>query len=174
MDVPCVQVLLVSVSLIAYIIWTNVFESDLDYLCYSSSSSTNDFYSTNCASSDDYTNLGMWFTFLILYNNFVPISLYVSVEMVNYVQAYCIDSDICLYDEASDTPALARTSNMNGDLAAVQYVFSDKTGTLTQNVMKFRRCSVGGHVFGNVEPAAGDNPDRQTIQGLELRYAGGD
>jgi P-type E1-E2 ATPase len=58
---------------------------------------------------------------------------------------------------------------MNGDLAAVQYVFSDKTGTLTQNVMKFRRCSVAGQVFGNVQASPDDNPDRAMIEGLELR-----
>lgn len=54
--------------------------------CYDYSTSDNSFYADNCEDSEDYSYLGMWFTFLILYNNFVPISLYVSVEMVNYVQ----------------------------------------------------------------------------------------
>jgi phospholipid-transporting ATPase len=53
-----------------------------------------------------------------------------------------------MYHEAQDTPALARTSNMNGDLGQIEYVFSDKTGTLTCNEMKFRRCAVGRQVFG--------------------------
>ncbi len=52
-------------------------------------------------------------------------------------------------------PAVARTSNMNGDLAQVQYVFSDKTGTLTRNIMEFRRCSVAGAVYGNVDAPSG-------------------
>lgn len=48
----------------------------------------------------------------------------------------------------------------NGDLASVQYVFSDKTGTLTRNIMEFRRCSVAGTVYGNMDaaPDGGDAP----------------
>ncbi|CAN0020880.1 unnamed protein product, partial [Choristocarpus tenellus] len=104
----------------------------------------------NCDSSTSTADLGQWFTFLILYNNFIPISLYVTLEMVNAIQASFIDEDLEMYDKEQDTPALARTSNMNGDLGQVEYVFSDKTGTLTQNVMKFKRCSVEGQVYGEL------------------------
>jgi phospholipid-transporting ATPase len=67
-----------------------------------------------------------------------------------------------MYDEASDTPALARTSNQNGDLGQIEYVFSDKTGTLTCNEMKFRRCTVGESVFGAplVEPTVAEDPSK--------------
>ena len=50
--------------------------------------------------------------------------------------------------EDAKYPALARTSNMNADLGMIAHVFSDKTGTLTQNVMKFKKCAVGGQVYG--------------------------
>lgn len=55
-----------------------------------------------------------------------------------------------------DTPAAARSSNMAADLGQIEYVFSDKTGTLTQNLMKFKRCSVNGRIYGEVDKATKD------------------
>ena len=43
-----------------------------------------------------------------------------------------------------DSYALARTSNLNEELGQIKYVFSDKTGTLTMNVMEYKKCTVGG------------------------------
>lgn len=53
----------------------------------------------NCEDSTASSDVGQWFTFLILFNNFVPISLYVTLELVNFVQAAFIDEDILMYDE---------------------------------------------------------------------------
>lgn len=91
-----------------------------------------------------------WITFLILYNNLIPISLYVTIEAVKVIQAYLINTDLGMYYEKNDTPALARTSNLNEELGQVQYIFSDKTGTLTQNLMQFRKCSIAGIAYGAV------------------------
>ena len=55
--------------------------------------------------------------------------------------------DIDMYHEESNTPAMARTSNLNEELGLVKYIFSDKTGTLTRNVMEFKKCSVARHVY---------------------------
>ena len=52
-----------------------------------------------------------------------------------------------MYHEESNTAAVARTSSLNEELGQVQYIFSDKTGTLTENIMLFRRFSVGGAAF---------------------------
>lgn len=55
--------------------------------------------------------------------------------------------DIEMYNEESNTPAMARTSNLNEELGMVKYVFTDKTGTLTRNVMEFKKCSIAGQIY---------------------------
>ena len=86
-------------------------------------------------------------TFIILFNNLIPISLQVTLEVVRFVQATFINMDIEMYHPESDTPAMARTSNLNEELGMVGYVFTDKTGTLTKNIMEFKRCSVSGKIY---------------------------
>nr|CAD7426833.1 unnamed protein product [Timema monikensis] len=86
-------------------------------------------------------------TFIILYNNLIPISLQVSLEVVRFAQANFINMDTDMYHEESDTPAVARTSNLNEELGQVKYIFSDKTGTLTRNVMDFKKCSIAENIY---------------------------
>ena len=88
-------------------------------------------------------------TFFILYNNLIPISLLVTIEFVKFIQAYYINKDSEMYHEGTDTYALARTSNLNEELGQIKYVFSDKTGTLTENVMNFKECSIAGEKFSS-------------------------
>lgn len=83
-------------------------------------------------------------TFLILFNSFIPISLMVTMEVVKYVQSMLIDRDLDMYYEKTDTAAVARSSSLIEELGQVEYVFSDKTGTLTCNEMEFRECSIAG------------------------------
>ena len=88
-------------------------------------------------------------TAFILYSYLIPISLYVSIEMVKVVQAFVfIGRDRAMYHPESDTPAVARTSNLNEELGMVNTVLTDKTGTLTRNVMEFFKASVGGVSYG--------------------------
>jgi phospholipid-transporting ATPase len=79
----------------------------------------------------------------------IPISLYVSIEMVKVYQSmFLIPRDQEMYHRESDTPALARTSNLQEELGMVTTVLSDKTGTLTRNVMEFFKCSIAGVSYG--------------------------
>ncbi|KAF9453983.1 phospholipid-translocating P-type ATPase [Macrolepiota fuliginosa MF-IS2] len=89
-------------------------------------------------------------TFIILYNNLIPISLIVTMEVVKFQQAQFINSDLDMYYAKTDTPALCRTSSLVEELGQIEYVFSDKTGTLTCNEMEFRCCSIGGVAYADV------------------------
>ncbi|KAL2534070.1 putative phospholipid-transporting ATPase 4 [Abeliophyllum distichum] len=87
-------------------------------------------------------------TALMLYGYLIPISLYVSIEVVKVLQAMFINHDIHMYDEETGTPAEARTSNLNEELGQVDTILSDKTGTLTCNQMDFLKCSIAGSPYG--------------------------
>ncbi|XP_073434864.1 phospholipid-transporting ATPase IF isoform X2 [Dendrobates tinctorius] len=82
--------------------------------------------------------------FLVLYNFIIPISLYVTVEMQKFLGSFFIGWDLDLYHEESNQRAQVNTSDLNEELGQVEYVFTDKTGTLTENEMQFRECSVNG------------------------------
>lgn len=84
--------------------------------------------------------------FIILFNTMIPLSLYVSLEIVKVGQFFMLD-DIEMYDPVSDTPMEARTTTINEELGQITHIFSDKTGTLTDNDMVFRKFSVAGYAF---------------------------
>ena len=98
--------------------------------------------------------LEQWIVFFLLYNNFIPISLYVTIELVNVGQAFMVANDLQIYDEPLDCPAVVRSSNLCQELGMVSNVFSDKTGTLTRNEMKFVKFVVGGVFYDVVEGEA--------------------
>jgi P-type E1-E2 ATPase len=62
----------------------------------------------------------------------VPISLYVSIEFIRLLQSKFIDWDVKMYYEPNNVPAQARTTTLNEELGQIEYIFSDKTGTLTR------------------------------------------
>ncbi|XP_066506319.1 phospholipid-transporting ATPase ID [Hoplias malabaricus] len=98
--------------------------------------------------------LTFW-SYVIILNTVVPISLYVSVEILRLGNSYYIDWDRKMYHTKTDTPAQARTTTLNEELGQIKYIFSDKTGTLTQNIMTFNRCSINGKSYGEVVDFAG-------------------
>jgi phospholipid-translocating ATPase len=117
-------------------------------------------FANNTATSADFFEFGTiagtpakdgivtFWTCVILFQNLVPISLYISIEIVKTAQVLFIYSDIEMYYEKLDYPCIPKSWNISDDLGQIEYIFSDKTGTLTQNVMEFKKCSVNGVPYG--------------------------
>ncbi|KAJ7549483.1 hypothetical protein O6H91_07G055400 [Diphasiastrum complanatum] len=98
-----------------------------------------------------------WFDFVVIPLRFellcsimIPISIKVSLDLAKSFYSKFIDWDLQMYDEKSDTPAVATNTAISEDLGQVEYILTDKTGTLTENVMVFKRCCIKGVCYGNV------------------------
>ena len=91
-------------------------------------------------------------TYWVLFSSLVPISLFVTVELVKYWHGILINDDLDIYYDQTNTPANCRTSSLVEELGMVGFVFSDKTGTLTCNMMEFKQCSIGGIQYAEEVP----------------------
>ncbi|ROW12833.1 hypothetical protein VMCG_00743 [Cytospora schulzeri] len=91
-------------------------------------------------------------TYWVLFSALVPISLFVTVELVKYWHGILINDDLDMYYDKNDTPANCRTSSLVEELGMVEYVFSDKTGTLTCNMMEFKQCTIAGIMYADDVP----------------------
>ncbi|KAJ6515969.1 phospholipid-translocating ATPase [Mycena sanguinolenta] len=101
-----------------------------------------------------------WVYAFLTFQDIIPISLYISMEIVRSFQAAFIFFDKDIWYAKSDQPTIAKSWNLTDDLGQIEYIFSDKTGTLTQNLMIFRQCSVGGKAYtGDVVEEAESKPE---------------
>uniref|UniRef100_A0A8C4UBR9 Phospholipid-transporting ATPase n=1 Tax=Falco tinnunculus TaxID=100819 RepID=A0A8C4UBR9_FALTI len=103
-------------------------------------------YDTQDFSSPYRGFLNFW-GYIIVLNTMVPISLYMSVEVICLGQSYFINWDLQMYYPKKDTAVKARTTMLNEQLGQIHYIFSDKMGTLTQNIMTFKKCCINGQRY---------------------------
>ncbi|CAI9287444.1 unnamed protein product [Lactuca saligna] len=103
-----------------------------------------------------------FFAFLssvIVFQIMIPISLYITMELVRLGQSYFMIEDKHMYDSSTNSRFQCRSLNINEDLGQIRYVFSDKTGTLTENKMEFRKASVFGKHYHNPPIVDKTNPE---------------
>ena len=99
-----------------------------------------------------------FFTWFIIFAQFIPISLLVTMEVVKFVQARFMEWDIQMYHRLqgkTDKFCKVQNSNLNEELGQIEFVFSDKTGTLTDNSLDFRKCVIGDTNYGTGETEIG-------------------
>jgi phospholipid-transporting ATPase len=104
-------------------------------------------------------------TWVIICTNFVPISLLVTMESIKLFQGMFIEWDIDMYDKETVSGCKVQCSTLNEELGQVKYVFSDKTGTLTKNYMKYKMMSIGEKIYGSFE-SQNDNKENDSTQGI--------
>ncbi|GKU91466.1 hypothetical protein SLEP1_g5336 [Rubroshorea leprosula] len=146
-------------------VWLRRHRDELDYIVFFGKQE----YSTGAAKDYNYYGWGaeMFLTFLmavIVFQIMIPISLYISMELVRVGQAYFMIRDTQMYDEASDSRFQCRSLNINEDLGQIKYVFSDKTGTLTENKMEFRCASIWGVDFSGGNGASQNQQNGYSVQ----------
>ena len=98
-------------------------------------------------------------TFWILYSYFIPNSLFVTIEIIKFVLGFVfIPADRAMRDPDSGEYAQCRNAALNEDLGKVEYIFSDKTGTLTSNEMRLRAIAIKGQPLGDLQLCLEDHP----------------
>ena len=110
--------------------------------------------------------------FLLLASMMIPISLKVSLDLIKLYYSMCINWDLQLWDETLDEPAKATNTSIAENLGQVAYVLSDKTGTLTENVMVFRKLAVAdGKRYGE-NGGASTKENRRSSSGAKTPRSG--
>lgn len=125
--------------------------------------SSADEYIINLPNSNAGTVVMQLFSFWIQYAALIPISLYVVVDIERLIISSFIKNDLSMYYEANDKPATVRSSDIVEELGQVEFIFTDKTGTLTRNEMVLMKISIKEKVFGSSDIGISNCPAIQEI-----------
>jgi magnesium-transporting ATPase (P-type) len=112
--------------------------------------------------SDVVFGIKKFFNYFIVFAQLVPISLTVTMEMVRTIQSFFLGWDIEMYSDVKGLALEVRSQMLNEDLGQVEYVLSDKTGTMTQNSMDFR-------VLVLADPAGDERTAADKPSGVDAR-----
>jgi len=161
-----VQLTVVSLACILGVIWTSQFPPDGDdtnlwYLVPTPADSFQSLYFLPYP-------LALWIQFFILFNNFIPISMYVVSEMISLYHSLVFNFDTQLKHAETGIQGVCRSTQLTQELGLIEYIFSDKTGTLTKNKMTFEACAVGSDVYYTpavLPPGLRDELKRGPIEG---------
>ena len=138
------------------------------YLCSNWNDNNEDIYTYIFIVKDEHSSFVKFiinmFTCFVSYSQMIPISLYVVLEIIKIVQGFLVFYDNDIYDISIDKPAGCRATDLIEELGQVEFIFSDKTGTLTQNSMVLKKVYINSKVYGNIRDE--DDPDTPfTING---------
>ena len=98
-----------------------------------------------------------YFTYLLLLNTMIPISLIITMEVVKLFQGMFMSYDMHCYSKLRKKFLATNSVSLNEECGLVNYIFSDKTGTLTCNKMEFKYCVIGETCYQYINKKDNDN-----------------